>query len=55
MLRFGFVSFWAYVITIGYIIITLLALFVSYYYISQIDWQGTSLELYNATPGGAFF
>lgn len=38
MLRYGFVSFWAYVITVGYIAVTILALFVSYYYIAQIDW-----------------
>ena len=38
MLRFGFVSFWAYVITVSYIVITLLALFISYYYVAQIDW-----------------
>ncbi|NQT49564.1 hypothetical protein HQ571_02620 [Candidatus Kuenenbacteria bacterium] len=50
MLRFGFVSFWAYVITIGYIVLTLLALFVSYYYIAQIDWSYT-IELFElSTP-----
>ena len=39
MLKYGFVSFWAYVITLGYIIATALALFVSYYYIAQVDWS----------------
>jgi len=38
MIRFGFVSPLAYVITVGYIVLTLLALFVSYYYIAQVDW-----------------
>ena len=50
MLRYGFVSFWAYVITVGYIILTVLALFVSYYYIAQVDWTET-LELLNFTTG----
>jgi hypothetical protein len=39
--RFGFVSFWAYLITIGYIALTGLTLFVSYFYISQVDWTKT--------------
>ncbi len=39
MLRFGFVSFWAYFIALGYIIATIAALLVSYYFIMQIDWM----------------
>jgi hypothetical protein len=39
MLKYGFVSFWAYVITLGYIMITALALFISYYFIAQVDWS----------------
>ncbi len=54
MLRFGFVSFWAYVITIGYIIITLLALFVSYYYIAQVDWN-QPLEIFNSNSNSMYF
>lgn len=48
MARYGFVSFWAWVITVGYIVVTLLALFVSYYYIAQIDWTQT-FELFEIT------
>jgi hypothetical protein len=47
MVRYGFVSFWAWVITVGYIALTLLALFVSYYYIAQIDWNET-IEILNS-------
>ena len=50
MLRFGFVSFLAYVVTIGYIVVTLLALFVSYYYLAQVDWSQT-IDLYSAKGG----
>lgn len=39
VLKFGFVSFWAYAITFTYIGLSILALFVSYFYISQIDWS----------------
>jgi len=38
MLKFGFVSFWAYFLTVAYIVATVLALFVSYFYIAQVDW-----------------
>lgn len=55
MLRFGFVSFGAYVITIGYIVVTLLALFVSYYYIAQIDWENTFIKLYGVTSSGQVY
>ncbi|MBT4722414.1 hypothetical protein HN958_04620 [Candidatus Falkowbacteria bacterium] len=41
MIRFGFVSPLAYVVTVGYIIVTLLALFISYFYIAQVDWTYT--------------
>jgi len=41
MVRYGFVSVGAWVVTVGYIVITLLGLFVSYYYIAQIDWNET--------------
>ncbi len=55
MLRFGFVSFGAYVITIGYIVVTLLALFISYYYIAQIDWENTFIKLYGVTSSGQVY
>jgi len=38
MTKYGFTSFWAWAVTVSYIIVTALALFVSYYYIAQIDW-----------------
>jgi len=38
MTKYGFVSFWAWAVTVSYIVLTALALFVSYYYIAQIDW-----------------
>lgn len=41
MVRFGFSGFWAYVITVGYIVATAFALFVSYFYIARIDWTYT--------------
>jgi len=47
IVRFGFVSPLAYILTIGYIVLTLLALFVSYYYIAQVDWSAT-LQIYSA-------
>lgn len=52
MTRYGFTSFWAWAITVSYIVATVLALFVSYYYIAQIDWNdtfelfGTGVDLY---------
>jgi len=49
--RFGFVSFWSYVITFGYIGITILALFVSYFYIARIDWS-TPVELFGGMETG---
>jgi len=42
----GFVSTLAYVITVGYIVATVLALFVSYYFIAQVDWSQT-IEIFN--------
>jgi len=39
MAKYGFVSFGAWAVTISYIVVTLLALFVSYYYIAQVDWS----------------
>lgn len=39
--KYGFAGPWAYFITVGYIIATALALFVSYYFIAQIDWSRT--------------
>jgi len=41
MSRFGFVSFWAWFVTVAYIVLTILGLFVAYYYIAQIDWSST--------------
>ena len=38
MMKYGFVSFWAWAITVAYVVLTALALFVSYYYIAQVDW-----------------
>lgn len=38
MTKYGFVSFWAWAVTVSYVVVTALALFVSYYYIAQIDW-----------------
>jgi len=38
MLKYGFVSFWAYFLTTAYIVATILVLFVSYFYIAQVDW-----------------
>jgi len=49
ILKFGFVSIAAYLITFGYIVITILALFVSYFYIAQIDW-GITFELFQVYP-----
>jgi len=48
IVRFGFVSPLAYILTVGYIVLTLLALFVSYYYIAQVDWSAT-IQIYSAT------
>ncbi|MBI5254715.1 hypothetical protein HY932_02980 [Candidatus Falkowbacteria bacterium] len=39
ILKFGFASFGAYLITFGYIAVTILALFVSYFYVARIDWS----------------
>jgi hypothetical protein len=48
MLRFGFVSFWAYFITFVYILATIGLLVFSGYFIIQVDWtQPISI-------GGAF-
>ncbi|HCC22602.1 TPA: hypothetical protein DF272_00260 [Candidatus Falkowbacteria bacterium] len=47
ILKFGFVSLWAYLITFAYIGATVVALFVSYLYIAEIDWS-TSFELFQA-------
>jgi hypothetical protein len=55
MLKYGFVSFWAYVITVGYIIVSLLALFISYYYIAQIDWSHTVDILDTSASTSNFF
>lgn len=41
MTKYGFVSVGAWVVTVSYIVITLLGLFVSYYYIAQVDWNET--------------
>jgi len=38
MLRFGFLNFTTFFITFIYIVISILILFFSYQYISQIDW-----------------
>lgn len=51
--RFGFISFWAYLITVSYIIITALALFVSYYYVAQVDWAGT-FQVFEINGRGLF-
>lgn len=48
MFKFGFTSVAAWAITTGYIIATGLALFVSYYYIAQIDWNQT-VDIFSAT------
>ena len=50
MIRFGFVSPLAYAATIGYIIFTLLALFISYFYIAQVDWTYT-FDIFNNSTG----
>ena len=48
ILKFGFVSLWAYVITFAYIGTSILALFVSYFFIAQVDW---SVILYYINQG----
>ena len=54
MLKYGFVSFWAYFLTTAYIIATALALFVSYFYIAQVDWtQG--FEILKMNPESLLF
>lgn len=45
ILKFGFASFGAYLITFGYIAATILALFISYFYIARIDWS-TQVEMF---------
>ena len=54
MLKFGFVSFWAYFLTTAYIIITALALFVSYFYIAQVDWTAM-FQILEMSPDSLFF
>jgi hypothetical protein len=54
ILRFGFASFWSYLITIGYISVTILALFISYFYIARIDWS-TPVELFGGMSNGVKF
>ena len=39
IIHYGFVSPIAYIVTIGYIVLTLFGLFISYYYIAQVDWN----------------
>ncbi|OGF30634.1 hypothetical protein A2533_00020 [Candidatus Falkowbacteria bacterium RIFOXYD2_FULL_35_9] len=41
IIRFGFVSFWAYFLTFAYIGLSIIALFISYIYIAEIDWSAT--------------
>jgi len=54
ILKFGFVSFWAYTITISYIALTVIALFVSYFYIARIDWS-VPFEILGSSGGNASF
>ena len=39
MVRYGFSSPLAYILTVGYLVLTIFALFATYYYIAQIDWD----------------
>ncbi|MFH0988145.1 MAG: hypothetical protein V1763_02130 [Parcubacteria group bacterium] len=48
MMKYGFTGFGAWVITVGYIALTVLALFVSYISIAQIDWSQT-FDLFSFT------
>lgn len=48
MSRYGLVSFWAWLVTVGYIALTIFVLFVSYYFIAQIDWS-TPVKFFNGT------
>lgn len=41
ILKYGFASFWSYIITFAYIGLTIVALFISFVYINQIDWSQT--------------
>ena len=41
IVKFGFVSFFSYLVTFSYIIVTIAALFISYFYIAQINWDVT--------------
>ena len=41
IIHYGFVSPIAYIVTIGYIVLTVFGVFVSYYYIAQVDWSQT--------------
>ena len=41
MLRYGFVSFWAYLITFGFVVGSLVVIGVSFYFIAQVDWTQT--------------
>lgn len=54
MLKYGFVSFWAYFLTVAYIIATGLALFVSYFYIAQVDWT-QMFEILKVNPDSLLF
>lgn len=38
MVRFGLVSVPAYIVTFGYIVLSILIVLISYYFIAQIDW-----------------
>lgn len=48
IVKFGFVSFFSYLITFGYIIVTIAALFISYFYIAQINWD-VAIQIINPT------
>jgi hypothetical protein len=41
IVKFGFVSFFSYLITFAYIVVTIATLFVSYFYIAQVNWDAT--------------
>lgn len=45
MVRFGYLSFFTYLVTFIYIAVSILLLFASYNFISQIDW-GMNVTLF---------
>jgi hypothetical protein len=51
-IKYGFVSLGMYIITFLYLSLTILALFVSYFYIAQVDW---SSSIYFFQSNNSFF